>query len=52
MYEGKGIDEDKKSYAISFTLNDAEKTLTDAEIEGIMNKLINTFKEQLQASIR
>ncbi len=52
IYEGKGIDEDKKSYAISFTLTDAEKTLTDAEIEGIMNKLINTFKEQLQASIR
>ena len=52
VYSGKNIAEDKKSYAISFTLLDEEKTLTDAEIDKIMNKLIKTYIEKIQAVIR
>jgi phenylalanyl-tRNA synthetase beta chain len=45
---GKG----KKSYAVSFILQDRDKTLTDKEIDAIMEKLSRTFTSQLQASIR
>jgi phenylalanyl-tRNA synthetase beta chain len=45
---GKG----KKSYAVSFTFEDHEKTLKDQEIDRLMNKLINEFERQLNASIR
>jgi phenylalanyl-tRNA synthetase beta chain len=45
---GKG----KKSYAVSFTFEDQEKTLKDQEIDRLMNKLINEFERQLNASIR
>ena len=52
VYSGKGIDENKKSYAVSFALIDEEKTLTDQEIERIMNKLIKAYKEKLDVNIR
>jgi phenylalanyl-tRNA synthetase beta chain len=52
VYAGEKIGEDKKSYAVSYTLLDESKTLTDAEIELIMNKLINAYKEKLSAVIR
>ena len=52
VYEGEKIGEDKKSYAVSFTILDEEKTLTDAEIESIMNKLIKVYTEKLQAILR
>lgn len=45
---GKG----KKSYAVSFTFEDQEKTLKDQDIDRLMNKLINEFERQLNASIR
>lgn len=52
VYEGEKLGADKKSYAVSFTLQDEEKTLTDKQIEKIMNKLIGTYKHQLGAEIR
>ena len=52
VFEDKKIGEDKKSYAVSFTIQDSEKTLTDAQIDKIMNKLINAYKEKLNASLR
>lgn len=52
VYEGEKLGPDKKSYAVSFTLQDEEKTLTDKQIEKIMNKLIGTYKHQLSAEIR
>jgi len=52
VYAGEKIGEDKKSYAVSYTLLDESKTLTDAEIEQIMNKLINAYKQKLSAVIR
>jgi phenylalanyl-tRNA synthetase beta chain len=52
IYSGKGIEENKKSYAVSFALIDEEKTLTDQEIERIMNKFIKAYKEKLDVTIR
>ncbi|MBN8694015.1 MAG: phenylalanine--tRNA ligase subunit beta [Bacteroidetes bacterium] len=52
IYEGEKIGADKKSYAVSFTLLNEESTLTDKQIEGIMQKLITTYKEKLNAKLR
>ena len=52
VYEGEKLGADKKSYAVSFTLQDDEKTLTDKQIDKIMNKLMGTYKHQLGAEIR
>ena len=52
VYEGKGIPEGKKSYAISFILQDNQKTLTDSQIDSVMNKLIAKFKQELAAELR
>jgi len=52
VYEGKGVPEGKKSYAISLILQSSEKTLTDAEIDGCMNKLIKRYKDELNAELR
>lgn len=52
VYEGEKLGADKKSYAVSFTLQDEEKTLVDKQIDKIMNKLMGTFKHQLNAEIR
>lgn len=52
VYEGEKLGAGKKSYAVSFTLQDDEKTLTDKQIDKIMNKLIGTYKHLLQAEIR
>ncbi len=52
VYEGEKLGADKKSYAISFTLQDEEKTLTDKQIDKIMNKLMGTYKHLLGAEIR
>ncbi|MEI7499312.1 MAG: phenylalanine--tRNA ligase subunit beta [Bacteroidota bacterium] len=52
VYEGDKIESGKKSYAISFILQDHEKTLTDKEIEKTMNRLITAFNQQLNAQIR
>ena len=40
VYEGKGIEPDKKSVAIAVTLQPREKTLTDAEIEAVAAKIV------------
>jgi len=52
VYQGEQLPEGKKSYALSFTLRDANKTLTDVQIDKVMSKLIHTFENELQASIR
>lgn len=52
VYEGESLGKGKKSYAISFTLQDDEKTLTDAEIDKVMNKLQNVFEKNLGAALR
>lgn len=52
VYEGKGVPEGKKSYAVSFILRDDEKTLNDKQIDKIMQKLIFTFDKELGAQLR
>ena len=52
IYEGDKIDSNKKSYAVSFVLQDYSKTLTDKEIEKIMARFIKAFKEKIGAIIR
>ncbi len=42
----------KKSLAISFTFLDEEKTLTDKEIDGMMNKIMDALEKDLKAEIR
>jgi len=52
VYEGKGIPEGKKSYAISFILRDDKATLNDKLIEKTMQKLVETYKRELGAELR
>ena len=52
VFEGEKIKSGKKSYAVSFILQDEQKTLTDAEIEKVIKKLIRVFEEKLHAQIR
>ncbi len=52
VYEGKNIPAGKKSYAVNFVLQDADKTLNDRAIEGIMNRLIQNLTKQLNAELR
>jgi len=52
VYEGDKIEQGKKSYAISFILQDEEKTLTDNQIDKVMNNLMKVFENELGAKIR
>ena len=52
VYVGAYLPEGKKSYAVSFTIQDDSKTLTDTQIEKIMSKLQSNFETQLGAQLR
>ncbi|MGZ4000300.1 MAG: phenylalanine--tRNA ligase subunit beta, partial [Mucilaginibacter sp.] len=52
VYQGDKLPAGKKSYALSFTLQDEEKTLTDKTIDAIMQKLIHNFGKEAGAEIR
>ena len=52
VYEGKNLEEGKKSYAIRFILSNKEKTLTNDEINKIMDKLIAVYEKTLGAKLR
>ena len=52
VYVGDKIEKGKKSYALSFMLQDETKTLTDQEIDGVMNKLIKNFEKEFNATLR
>lgn len=52
VYEGKNLPAGKKSYAISMTLQDDEKTLNDKQIDAVMNKIIANLKRELHAELR
>jgi phenylalanyl-tRNA synthetase beta chain len=52
VYEGDKLPEGKKSYALSFTIQDSTKTLTDVQIDKIMGKLQLNFESELGASLR
>lgn len=52
VYKGKNIPDNKKSYAVRFTFLDMEKTLTDVEVDGFMEKLMKKFTVEIGAEIR
>jgi len=52
VYTGDKLAEGKKSYAVSFTLQDKNKTLTDVQIDKIMSKIQKRFESELSAELR
>lgn len=52
VYEGDKLPAGKKSYALSFMIQDENKTLSDQEIDGVMNKLIKVYQTQFNAELR
>ena len=52
VYNGQNLPEGKKSYAVSFIIQDNTKTLTDEQIDKIMNKLQKNFENELGAVLR
>jgi phenylalanyl-tRNA synthetase beta chain len=52
VYEGDKIEAGKKSYAISFSMQDEQKTLTDQEVEKLMKKLAEAFERDFGATVR
>jgi phenylalanyl-tRNA synthetase beta chain len=52
LYEGQNIGEGKKSYSISFMLQDKDKTLNDVVIDQTMDRLVALFEKELGAIIR
>jgi phenylalanyl-tRNA synthetase beta chain len=52
VYEGKNLEEGKKSYAVSFILQDVTKTLTDNQIDSIMKRLQQNFETKIGAKLR
>ncbi|HLC83204.1 MAG TPA: phenylalanine--tRNA ligase subunit beta, partial [Bacteroidia bacterium] len=52
VYQGDKLPNGKKSYALSFILQDENATLTDKQIEKIMEKLMKTYQEKVGAEIR
>ncbi len=52
IYEGDKLEKGKKSYALSFTLLDENATLTDKQVDAVMQKLIKIYEEKLGAVLR
>ena len=52
VFEGENIGKEKKSYAVSFILQDLNATLTDNQIDTIINRLASAFEKKLGAQIR
>jgi phenylalanyl-tRNA synthetase beta chain len=52
VYEGKNLDAGKKSYAVSFTMQDPSKTMTDQQVDQIMGRIQAALGERLGAALR
>jgi phenylalanyl-tRNA synthetase beta chain len=52
VYEGKNLEAGKKSYAVSFLLQDESQTLNDKMIDKIMSKLVKNLEDKLGAKLR
>jgi phenylalanyl-tRNA synthetase beta chain len=52
VYTGKNLPEGKKSYALSFILQDPEQTLTDKRVDATMQKITKTLQKQFEAELR
>ena len=52
VYEGKNLPEGKKSYAVTFMLQDENKTLNDKQIDAVMHKIVSNLQQKLEAQLR
>ncbi|MDA1107710.1 MAG: phenylalanine--tRNA ligase subunit beta [Proteobacteria bacterium] len=52
VYRGKGVDSGRKSIALGLTLQAASRTLTDEDVAGIIERVVGTLKQQLDATLR
>jgi len=52
VYQGKNLPEGKKSYAVSFTIQDTKGTLTDKQIDKVMSKITQAYERELDATLR
>ena len=52
VYRGDKIGHGKKQYALSFVLQDLEKTLTDGDVDRMMSKFLNVFQKEFGAVLR
>jgi phenylalanyl-tRNA synthetase beta chain len=52
VYEGEGIDSGRKSLALGLTLQDLSRTLTDKEIDQIMESILSELKNRTGAVLR
>ena len=52
VYVGDKLPENKKSYALNFTLQDDQQTLTDKQIDAVMQKIIANLAQTAKAEIR
>ena len=52
VYEGKWVPEGKKSYGLSFTLNDQHKTLTDKQVDKVIKKIFDRIQKDFGAELR
>ena len=52
VYRGDKIPEGKKQYALSFVIQDPERTLTDQDTERVMDRLLATFQNEFGAQLR
>ena len=52
VYQGKNLEKGKKSYGLSFTFQDNAKTLTDIQVDKVMDKLKQNFEKEFGAQLR
>ena len=52
VYEGKSLDKGKKSYGLSFTFQDKNKTLTDKQVDKVMKELQKNFEQEFDSKLR
>ena len=52
VYQGKGIDDRKKSIAISLTWQSSNSTLVDSDIDKVVKKIVNSIKKDLDGDLR
>ena len=52
VYSGSGVEQGKKSIAVAFQLQHAERTLTDEDVESLMNTVTHTLEKHVGATIR
>ncbi len=52
VFESEKLAKGKKSFAITFTFLDKEKTLTDIEVDSMMKRIINILEKEINAEIR